>query len=251
MKKFKAILFSLLWCLIILAFPIISGVIASISKLDKISTIILQGSFMLLSLLFPLIFLLSKKWNTSEIGFNRITKEGARNVLYFLPLVLIIVPCAIEGFRIESIQYFFAVLYLYLFVGIAEELYFRGIIPYYLGKAFDIKWIVIISSLIFALGHSVTILTDGNIAIMILTVINALIFGFLTIEMYMLCKSIIPGMFIHFLFDFETKFIRMNGNKLLIAEIIRGAIMALIALCFAIILYKKSKKDRQEKENEE
>ncbi len=251
MKIFKAILFSLLWCLIILAFPITSGVIASITKLDKISTIILQGSFMLLSLLLPLIFLLTKKWNTSEIGFNRVTKEGARNVLYFLPLLLIIVPCAIEGFRIESIQYFFAVLYLYIFVGIAEELYFRGIIPYYLGKTFDIKWIVIISSLIFALGHSVTILTDGNIAMMILTVINALIFGFLTIEMYMLCKSIIPGMFIHFLFDFETKFIRMNGNKLLIAEIIRGAVMALIALCFAIILYKKSKKDRQEKGVEE
>ena len=251
MKKFKAILFSLLWCLIILTFPITSGVIASISKLDKITTIILQGSFMLLSLVVPLVFLLTKKWNFKEIGFTRITKEGARSVLYFLPLVLIIVPCAIEGFRIESIQYFFAVLYLYLFVGIAEELYFRGIIPYYLGKAFDIKWIVVISSLIFALGHSATILTDGNIVMMILTVINALIFGFLTIEMYMLCKSIIPAMIVHFLFDFETKFIRMNGNKLLIAEIIRGAIMALIALCFAIILYKKSKKDRQEKELEE
>ena len=242
MNKFKAILFSLLWCLIILAFPIVSGVIASISKLDNISTIILQGSFMLLSLLVPLIFLLTKKLSTSEIGFTRITKEGARSVLYFLPLLLIIVPCAIEGFHIESIQYFFAVLYLYLFVGIAEELYFRGIIPYYLGKAFDIKWIVIISSLIFALGHSVTILTDGNIAMMILTVINALIFGFLTIEMYMLCKNIIPGMIIHFLFDFETKFIRMDGNKLLIAEIIRGAVMTLIAICFALILYKKSKK---------
>ena len=251
MNKFKAILFSLLWCLIILAFPITSGVIASIAKLDKITTIILQGSFMLLSLVVPLVFLLTKKWNFKEIGFNKITKEGAKNVLYFLPLLLIFIPCSVQGFHVESIQYFFAVLYLYLFVGIAEELYFRGIIPYYLGKAFSTKWIVIISSLIFALGHSVTILTDGNIAMMVLTVINALIFGFLTIEMYMLCKSIIPGMFIHYLFDFETKFIRMNGNELLIAEIIRGTVMALIALCFAIILYKKSKKDRQEKELEE
>ena len=243
MNKFKAILFSLLWCLIILAFPIASGVIASISKLDKISTIILQGSFMLLSLVVPLVFLLTKKWNFKEIGFNKITKEGAKNVLYFLPLLLIFIPCSVQGFHVESIEYFFAILYLYLFVGIAEELYFRGIIPYYLGKAFDIKWIVIISSLIFGLGHSATILTDGNIAMMILTVINALIFGFLTIEMYMLCKSIIPGMFIHFLFDFETKFIRMNGNKLLIAEIIRGAVMTLIAIYFAIVLFRKTNKE--------
>ena len=243
MKKFKAILFSLLWCLIILAFPITSGVIASITKLDKISTIILQVSFMLLSLVVPLVFLLTKKWNFKEIGFNKITKEGAKNVLYFLPLLLIFIPCSVQGFHVESIEYFFANLYLYLFVGIAEELYFRGIIPYYLRKAFDIKWIVIISSLIFGLGHSATILTDGNIAMMILTVINALIFGFLTIEMYMLCKSIIPGMFIHFLFDFETKFIRMNGNKLLIAEIIRGAVMTLIAIYFAIVLFRKTNKE--------
>ena len=243
MKKFKAILFSLLWCLIILTFPIASGVIASISKLDKISTIILQGSFMLLSLVVPLVFLLTKKWNFKEIGFNKITKEGAKNVLYFLPLLLIFIPCSVQGFHVESIEYFFANLYLYLFVGIAEELYFRGIIPYYLGKAFDIKWIVIISSLIFALGHSVTILTDRNIAMMILTVINALIFGFLTIEMYMLCKNIIPGMFIHFLFDFETKFIRMNGNDLLIAEIIRGTVMTLIAIYFAIVLFRKTNKE--------
>ncbi len=243
MNKFKAILFSLLWCLIILAFPIASGVIASISKLDKISTIILQGSFMLLSLVVPLVFLLTKKWNFKEIGFNKITKEGAKNVLYFLPLLLIFVPCSVQGFHVESIEYFFANLYLYLFVGIAEELYFRGIIPYYLGKAFSTKWIIIISSLIFALGHSVTILTDGNIAMMILTVINALIFGFLTIEMYMLCKNIIPGMFIHFLFDFETKFILMNGNNLLIAEIIRGTVMTLIAIYFAIVLFRKTNKE--------
>jgi membrane protease YdiL (CAAX protease family) len=243
MNKFKAILFSLLWCLIILAFPIASGVIASISKLDKISTIILQGSFMLLSLVVPLVFLLTKKWNFKEIGFNKITKEGAKNVLYFLPLLLIFIPCSVQGFHVESIEYFFANLYLYLFVGIAEELYFRGIIPYYLGKAFSTKWIIIISSLIFALGHSVTILTDGNIAMMILTVINALIFGFLTIEMYMLCKNIIPGMFIHFLFDFETKFILMNGNNLLIAEIIRGTVMTLIAIYFAIVLFRKTNKE--------
>ena len=243
MNKFKAILFSLLWCLIILAFPIASGVIASISKLDKISTIILQGSFILLSLVVPLIFLLTKKWNFKEIGFNKITKEGAKKVLYFLPLLLIFIPCSVQGFHVESIEYFFANLYLYLFVGIAEELYFRGIIPYYLGKAFSTKWIIIISSLIFALGHSVTILSNYDVIMMIFIIINALIFGVMAIEIYMLCKSIIPAMIVHFLFDFETKFILMNGNDLLIAEIIRGTVMTLIAIYFAIVLFRKTNKE--------
>ena len=243
MRKFKAIILSILWCVFILFFPIASGVIASIAKLDKITTIILQGSFMLLSLVVPLVFLLTKKWNFKEIGFNKITKEGAKNVLYFLPLLLIFIPCSVQGFRVESIEYFFANLYLYLFVGIAEELYFRGIIPYYLGKAFSTKWIIIISSLIFALGHSVTILSNYDVIMMIFIIINALIFGVMAIEIYMLCKSIIPVMIVHFLFDFETKFILMNGNDLLIAEIIRGTVMTLIAIYFAIVLFRKTNKE--------
>ena len=240
-NKLKAVLLSILWCAIILLFPVASGVIATVFHFEKIATIILQGSFMLLSLVVPAIFLLLKKCSFEDIGFGKIAKEGLRNVLYFIPTILIFVPCAIKGFEVESTMYFFAVLYLYLFVGIAEEVYFRGIIPYYLGKAFDIKWVIIISSLIFGLGHSVTVLTDGDILMMVLTVVNALIFGFMAIEMYFLCGSIVPGMIIHFLFDFETKFILMNGNDLLIAEIIRGAIMALIAVWFAISLHKKKR----------
>ena len=249
MRKFKAIILSILWCVFILFFPIASGVIASIAKLDKITTIILQGSFMLLSLVVPLVFLLTKKWNFKEIGFNKITKERAKNVLYFLPLLLILIPCSVQGFRVESIEYFFANLYLYLFVGIAEELYFRGIIPYYLGKAFSTKWIIIISSLIFALGHSVTILSNYDVIMMIFIIINALIFGVMAIEIYMLCKSIIPVMIVHFLFDFETKFILMNGNDLLIAEILRGTVMTLIAIYFAIVLFRKTNKEMADAES--
>ena len=249
MRKFKAIILSILWCVFILFFPIASGVIASIAKLDNITTIILQGSFMLLSLVVPLVFLLTKKWNFKEIGFNKITKERAKNVLYFLPLLLILIPCSVQGFRVESIEYFFANLYLYLFVGIAEELYFRGIIPYYLGKAFSTKWIIIISSLIFALGHSVTILSNYDVIMMIFIIINALIFGVMAIEIYMLCKSIIPVMIVHFLFDFETKFILMNGNDLLIAEILRGTVMTLIAIYFAIVLFRKTNKEMADAES--
>ena len=172
-----------------------------------------------------------------DIGLHKVTKDGAKNVLYFLPLLLLYIPCAVKGFYVESAEYFFAIFFLYLFVGIAEELYFRGIIPHVLGKAFESKWVIAISSLIFGLGHSVTVLTDGDIVMMILTVINALFFGFMAIEMYMLCGSVIPGMIVHFLFDFETKFILMSGNDLFIAEIVRAALMALIAICFAALLH--------------
>lgn len=240
-NRLKAVLLSILWCVIILLFPVSSGVIVTICGLERIAAIILQGSFMLLSLAVPAVFLLLKKWSFKDIGFGKMYKEGLRNVLYFIPTILIFVPCTIKGFEVESVEYFFAVFYLYLFVGIAEETYFRGIIPCYLGKAFETKYVIIISSLIFGLGHSVTVLTDGDILMMVLVMANALIFGFMAVEMYFLCGSIIPGMIVHFLFDFETKFILMNGNDLLIAEIIRGAIMALIVVWFAISLHKKKR----------
>lgn len=248
MREFKAFLLALLWGIIILAFPVASGVIATIAKLERIPTIILQGSFMLLSSVIPLVFLLTRKWGLKDIGLHKVTKEGAKNALYFLPLLLLYIPCAVKGFYIESAEYFFAIFFLYLFVGIAEELYFRGIIPHFLGKAFDSKWVIVISSLIFGLGHSVTVLTDGDIVMMILTVINALFFGFMAIEMYMLCGSVIPGMIVHFFFDFETKFILMSDNDLFIAEIVRAALMALIAICFALVLHKKAL-DQKRNEN--
>ena len=87
-----------------------------------------------------------------------------------------------------------------------------------------------------------------DIVMMILTVINALFFGFMAIEMYMLCGSAIPGMIVHFLFDFETKFILMSGNDLFIAEMVRAALMALIAICFAVVLHKKAL-DQNKNEN--
>ena len=248
MRRFKAFLLALLWCIVILAFPVASGVIATIAKLERIPTIILQGSFMLLSSVIPLVFLLTRKWGPKDIGLNKVTKDGAKNVLYFLPLLLLYIPCAVKGFYVESAEYFFAIFFLYLFVGVAEELYFRGIIPHFLGKAFESKWVIAISSLIFGLGHSVTVLTDGDIVMMILTVINALFFGFMAIEMYMLCGSVIPGMIVHFLFDFETKFILMGGNDLFIAEMVRAALMALIAICFAALLHKKAL-DQKRNEN--
>ena len=59
-SKLKAVLLSILWCVIILLFPVASGVIAAVFHFEKIATVILQGSFMLLSLAVPATFLLLK-----------------------------------------------------------------------------------------------------------------------------------------------------------------------------------------------
>ena len=50
---------------------------------------------------------------------------------------------------------------------------------------------------------------------------------------------IIPAFLVHFLFDFETKIVVMNGKELLIAEFVRGIMMFIVASWFAIVIYKQ------------
>ena len=130
-------------------------------------------------------------------------------------------------------------MFLYLFVGISEEVYFRGIIPRYLKEEFSTKGIVLWSTLIFGIGHVATAFTGSNVFEIALTVLNAFIFGWLAMEMTIISSNIIPVFLVHFLFDFETKIVVMNGKELLIAEIVRGIMMFIIASGLLLLYISK------------
>lgn len=59
--KVLAICKSLLWCFVVLLFPIASGTISVILTLDTITTLFLQGIFMALALIPPAAFVFSGK----------------------------------------------------------------------------------------------------------------------------------------------------------------------------------------------
>lgn len=240
MKKEKsaALWKSLFWGICMLLFPILSGALSAVFALETIETLLLQGSFMLLSLIIPLVFIVVKKWSRHEIGFAKMDFNGCKQAIYFLPLLAIFIPAAAKGFYIRSAAYVFGNLFLYLAVGIAEEVYFRGIIPTYLNKVFSWKGVIFFSSFIFGIGHIASAFTTNNGLEICLTVLNAFVFGWLAIEMTMICNNIMPGILLHFLFDFETKIVVMSGNELLIAECIRGAIMVVAAVWLAVILVR-------------
>lgn len=240
--KVLAICKSLLWCFVVLLFPIASGTISVILALDTVTTLFLQGTFMALALIPPAIFVFCGKWQWREVGFASFDFKGCKKVLYFIPLLVIFVPVAIKGFYVKSIGYVLGSLFLYLFVGISEEVYFRGIIPRYLKEEFSTAGIVLWSTLIFGIGHIATVLAGGNAFEIALTVLNAFIFGWLAMEMTIISSNIIPVFLVHFLFDFETKIVVMNGKELLIAEIVRGIMMFIIASWFAVVIYKQRKR---------
>ena len=240
--KVLAICKSLLWCFWVLLFPIASGTISVILALDTVTTLFLQGTFMALALIPPAIFVFCGKWQLREVGFASFDFKGCKKVLYFIPLLVIFVPVAIKGFYVKSIGYVLGSLFLYLFVGISEEVYFRGIIPRYLKEEFSTKGIVLWSTLVFGIGHVATAFTGSNVFDIALTVLNAFLFGWLAMEMTIISSNIIPAILVHFLFDFETKIVVMNGTDVRIAEVIRGAMMFIMASWFAVVIYKQRKR---------
>lgn len=238
-KKLLAVCKSLLWCVIILLFPVLSGILSAVLSLDTVKTLFLQGIFMAASLVIPAAFLFSGKWSWREIGFAPFNFHGCQMALYFVPLLAIFVPAAVQGFHIRSAGYVFGNLFLYLFVGISEEVYFRGMIPNCLKAGFSTKGIVQASATIFAIGHIAAAFSGSGAFEIALSVWNALLFGWMAMEMTLLAANILPAILIHFLFDFETKLVVMSGRDLLIAECVRGTLMFVSAVWLAAVLLRR------------
>lgn len=237
-KKITAICKSFLWCGCILLFPIFTGVLSAVLSLETVETLFFQGLFMLASLVVPLIFVLSGRWKWEEIGFGKYDAECSKKAYYFLPLIAVFIPVAIKGFYFKSAIYVLGNLFLYLAVGIAEEIYFRGIIPKYLSKAFSVKGVIVFSTAVFGLGHIAAAFTASNGWEVFLTILNAFLFGWLAIEMVLISKNIVPVILLHFFFDFETKIVAMNGTALLIAECVRGAIVLAAAVWLSKVIWE-------------
>lgn len=75
------------------------------------------------------------------------------------------------------------------------------------------------------------------------SILNALLFVWLAIELRYLTNSIVLLMGIHFLFNFQSKFLIVTNTELFYMEIIRGMILFI----YAIALYGYMKKEDRQK----
>lgn len=57
MVKDKPIIKSIIWTCIILIFPITSGAISQVLMINNVQTMFVQGCFMLISLIFPIVYM--------------------------------------------------------------------------------------------------------------------------------------------------------------------------------------------------
>jgi len=227
-SKFRAILSSLVFSVILMIFPVTSGVIVVMNGMDAIQSYWMQGVFMMLSMAVPVVFMWITKMKQAKIGITRVEKGSIKTVLYFVPIIASKIGFLI--FRVDSnTQTIIALAFFTIMIGLSEELYFRGIILRKLRSCFTIKQTVILSSVFFAAVHASQAFSGTGIIIVTLTIINALIFGVIASEIVILTRSIIPVIIWHVLYDFINWISVAKGTTEVTLIMIQSVIMVVYA----------------------
>ena len=232
--KLRALISSLVFSVILMIFPVASGVIVVMNGMDAIQSYWMQGVFMMLSIVVPIIYIWITKIEPFQIGFTGMEKGSIKTVLYFIPIIAAKIGFLFYGIN-NDIHTIMSLLFFTIAIGLSEELYFRGIILRKLRDCFTIKQTVIISSVLFAAVHASQAFSGTGLIMVTLTIINAFIFGIVASEIVMLTKSIFSVMVWHTLYDFINWISLVSGT----IEVILIIIQSIILVTYAYYLWTK------------
>lgn len=227
-RKIRVLFSSFIFSITLMIFPVASGVIIVMKHLDALQSYWLQGIFMMLSIAVPAIFILITRIKPHQIGLNRVEKGSVKTVLYFIPIVASKIGFLFGGIN-HDIHTIVALAFFTTAIGLSEEIYFRGIILRKLMTGFTIKQAIILSSALFAIIHASQAFSGLGIIMVMLTIINALIFGIITSEIVILTKSMIPVIIWHIMYDFINWIVLVKGTNEVILIVIQSVIVILYA----------------------
>ena len=232
--KLRAMLSSLVFSLVLMIFPVASGVIVVMNDMDAIQSYWLQGAFMMLSISVPAILMRITNTKPAQIGFVGVERGSAKTVLYFVPVIAAKIGFLFYGVN-HDIRTITALAFFTIAIGLSEEIYLRGIILRKLRTCFTSKQTVILSSVFFAAVHASQAFSGAGIFMVGLTMINALLFGIVASEIVMLTKSIVPVVIWHMSYDFINWIALVQGTIESVLIIIQSVIM----IAYAIYLWTK------------
>ena len=98
-----------------------------------------------------------------------------------------------------------------LMVGICEELLFRGILFYGASSSFGIWRAVWITTIIFSAVHILSGFVSGDFNASMLQAFYAFMFGFYMVALRIRLDTIIPGIIVHWLWDYLIDLTHFNG----------------------------------------
>jgi len=82
----------------------------------------------------------------------------------------------------------------------------------------------------FGTSHASGAFVQSSLIIVVLSILNAFLFGWVAAETALLTKNILPLMMFHCLFDFFTYQVLATGNALILIYAVRGSLMTAVAV---------------------
>ena len=230
----RAVFSAFLFSIVLVIFPVASGVIVATNHMGTLQGYWVQGAFMVLSLVGPAVVMSVRRIHPGQIGFGKIEKGGAKTALYFVPIIA--AKMGFLFFGINSDPH--AILALAFFtaaIGLSEEVYFRGIILRRLMTCFPMKQAVLLASVLFAAVHASQAFAGSGPLMVTLTILNAFIFGVVAAEITILTKSLIPAIVWHAFFDLINWAAWAQGG----VEAVLIGIQSVILILYAAYLWTK------------
>ena len=115
--------------LVLLLFFFAQGAIVVIGKIEGISSILIRGGVIWGLVALTLAYYIIRYKEISKLGFRSMERGAAKRMLYFSPLLLIALSPFAAGVNYNGgAALILANLFLTLGIGMAEEIFFRGII---------------------------------------------------------------------------------------------------------------------------
>ena len=157
--------------------------------------------------------------------------QSAKNMLYYVPLILVSISNLWLGVRINlsPAELVFHIL-LMLCVGFLEELIFRGFLFEALRKK-SLKTAVIVSSLTFGAGHILNLFNGSGMSLgeVLFQIAFAVLIGFLFVMVYLRSGSLIPCILSHQAINILSAFFNHQASEggRLTANIIEIAVILL------------------------
>ena len=247
-KKDGPILKTVIATVLLLLFFFMQGTVARVNNITGAESAFVRGSVIWCLVIITLTYFGIRYGSLSGVGFRKPKQGSARKLLYFIPLFVVALLHFVTGLSLSrGVGLIVAYLYFSLSVGVAEEIYFRGIIcNMWLEKG--LMKAMLVSSILFGLCHLLNLVTGSNLSKTIPQICFALAYGLVFAMIFYVGKSVIVCMLLHAFHDL-CSFISGSGTKQL--NIILGAVQFMILVAYFIYLYRNNGySDLQEESND-
>jgi len=208
------------------------------------------GSFLMMFFMLPAeavmfiicTIIITRYFSWKDIGFIAPIRK---TWIWLLPVYLFLLIgwiLLLSGINIAAISdekwnNFLLVGFVTMFVGISEELMFRGIFLHALLGKMTPRKAVIVSAIAFSLLHSINIIAGLTIYMMLIQLVLTFIAGFYLAAVMLKTKSIIPLIIWHWFWDFLT----IGSIQIDYKPTVFMSALTLIELVFGLIIWNQLK----------